>query len=476
MKLNFSAWTILRKYSNTMQASDGFSLVETMIGAALILVNLGVLSSALIQYGEVSKKQRVITLAMNLESALHRAVTSPPAALHYLPGAMIDQMVQPAGNFPDPYTLDFPIDIDGVVRTLSLTWPAGFTNPVDTVSVFLDRQMNTCNPDFTNMNCVILFEIAKNKIAGPSPIYSYAYRITINPDLHIGTQSLGVAEQGAFSTNRGAGNTDYKLFIPQYILASENFTLCNTTTTAGLTGYDRTTGTPICLVGPIDDVAERCDATEISKGLRVVDDGTNFHLIPRCVTARGFTCPPPNSNNDAGQIEYSMMIYDPRSLDPAFPIGVTNKCVFTAMSPAADPTPPSNVGTTLNVPQACPNPYRITTPNPYGCSASGVATASQGSCSWCSGGFNPVFPYNCLGTTTVNYNSEGNSVSGAPIMSGTDVVGANCTLTDATPFPPAAAPACTSLISPPTVTGTLTLNATCDLKPITPMIENATAE
>jgi hypothetical protein len=469
MKHCFSTSPFLRRFFKTTKLNPGFSIVEVLIASAIILTNLGVISSAVVQYGEVSRKQRIVTLAMGVESALHSAVSDPGT----YNDVNIDSMVLGAG-----FHATFQLVLRGAPLPDITVAAFPYSN------FFTDGLTPCAGPaDFSNRNCVLRIEIDRLQVAATPPTYAFAYRIRINPSLQIQMQNLGVSQDDAFTTTRpleiGVGTkSDYNLYVPQYILMTNDQTLCSTTaagTTTGLTGFDSNTGRGHCLKRP--EAADVCNGNQIAKGLRVIPDAGNFKMVLICVPAQQFTCGLGNLN--ASFEDYSMRIMDARSFDSDFyaispgPLvapAVPNRCIYTSESPstytATFTSAPNMRG--LNATGMCPRRYN---PVGTGCSFSAVSQPIQGSCECCDV---RDFYGACTSSTTRYWNTTTQGFSPATITpqdypASTDSV--SCTLSDTSPIPASCtAPGCdlVGAVTRPTVRGTISFQPTCQLDGVTP--------
>lgn len=417
MKYCFANWTKLRQFfSKNNLRTRGFSLVETLIAAAIILTNLGVISSAVVQYGVVSRKQRIMTKAMDLEAAIHGAVSDP--ANYTFPVntvTTIDDMITNY-QFPDPFKLQ--INVENTATNIVAT----MTNLVPTFSVYLNDKLDPCGGTFADSACVLRMEISRASLTVPAsgtPTFAFAYRISFNPANHIKVLNLGANHDDLFGdasqrpppVNPTTGKNDYNLYVPQFLLLANTQSDC-VAGTAGLTGFDRRTGLAQCLLAPT--ALEECGANQIAKGLTTALSGTRFQLRPICVTTRQFTCGLANSN--ASNEDYSMYLFDPASIDPDYynPVGAplppaaVNRCVISSATSsifAATYTTSINVSE-VQFSNVCPPRYNInndctlvsvTTPNGFCTYCPGNNRDIYGNCNvatnnmiWASGPYTPV--------------------------------------------------------------------------------------
>lgn len=468
-------WAILKQSKTVLKSRAGFSIVEVLIAAAIVLVNLGVISSALIQYGEVSKKQRVITLAMDLEAAIHQAVSDPSS----YPPLVISAMLAPVNpNFPEPFTLNVNVPVGSAMVNIPITWAS---NASGAISIFLTNRLATCAAgSFNDNSCVIHLEIEKTKDATSAfATYAYAYRIKINPNIQIKVMNLGVNHDAL----PPFGANDYSLYIPQYILSSDSHGQCRDTNTIGLTGYDRTVGAPICIFQP-PDTSLNCDSATnplytggaIAKGLSVEAISGDYRIRVRCEPARTFSCPPRASNFDAGGLDYSMQRYAAGSIDPNLDLTATpNQCVYTAANPSTIIAPIVRNNTKGRIfSPACPAQYAISGGSPYGCSDSLRVTAVQGTCRACTD-WNAVGSYCVTYGGSQSFNSATSAFDISPISDvDGNVVGVRCEFRDTTIVANTPCAGSGGVIdTAATVHGTITFTPTCSLKVGVPETRNA---
>ena len=423
MKHCFCNWTNLRHFFvKKISAKGGFSLVETLIAAAIILTNLGVISSAVVQYGEVSRKQRIITSAMDIEAAIHGAVSNPG---NYS-GAIIDSMIT-TYRFPDPFTLTIAVEnTSGPISAL-------MTNAAPTFSTFLNEKLNPCGGNFTNNACVIQVEVSRAPLTSATPdapSFAFAYRVRINPNINIKVLNLGVNHDDPFAdpaavipppVNATTGKRDYNVYVPQFLLLADTQSDC-VAGTVGMTGFDKNTGLAQCLRRPLG--TDACPAGEFAKGLVTVLDAGPFKMKLICIPTLQFRCGAPI--DDASFMDYSMHRFDPGSLDSEYTPALANQCILTTEDASTAAVPfvsAANLGS-MTVTNPCPPRYNLASD----CTLDTVTTP-LGQCVYCPGGAANRDGYGtCLSApATFNWTSAaftpvGSSITLGAFSPGTDTI------------------------------------------------------
>lgn len=480
MKHCFSMGPVRDIFLSKLKKKSGYSLIEVLIASAIVLTNLGVISSAVVQYGEVSRKQRIITLAMNIESSIHQSISDPAIYSIMDPdlgaGMKYFEYMITTGFPPQP-----PADPSAPFFDLALR--AREPGPLISVQVFpytgyFNDDLADCAPDFTNKNCVIKVEIDRMKLAVATPTYAFAYRIQINPDIQIQVQNLGVSHNNPMPFVA----TDFNVFVPQYILLTEIQTLCAPGATAGLTGFNRDNGLGQCLQVPT--ALDKCDGNNMAKGLQAVFEAPTYKLKLICVPTQRFTCGDPNAAvaiTDPPQYDYSMRLMDAKSFDSDYyPLGLGaaappgpatfNTCVYTAESPTTGPTFNSGAGFHgLTASNTCPMRYNLVS----ACSWDTPVTTSQGSCTCCT---SRDYYGGCVGPVTHTWPSTvqqmNQPITNQSYLSGiTDSI--SCSLVDNSPVPGACACDLSGAITPPGVSANIIYQPVCSLDADTPNQINA---
>jgi Tfp pilus assembly protein PilV len=321
-------------------AERGFSLVEALIGAALISITALGLGTTIHHLMQSRQKSQSVSLAVQTESSLVNAIQDPSSY------ASIADILKSGGTPPNSFTLNVAVDAE---KSFSI-------HP--TQQLYLDNNLQTCN-GFDDKNCTMMVALSGWGKNIPIPgQYSFAYSIESNPNIG-NMPALGSASAN-FSTS------DYILTVPS--MTNTGKTVQCGVNAVGLLGVDAA-GDGICLY--YSGNSATCKTDEIPKGFQVIADPGDTHryyLSFQCVPIRKISC----ANSD-----YSFENFNPSSLDPTTPAGpAVGKCVYIG-APSSGVISASGTNG-LQVYQLCAPNYADVSPS---CAISGPVTGVNVTCS-----------------------------------------------------------------------------------------------
>ena len=317
----------------------GFSLIEALIGAALISVTALGLGSSINHLMQSHGRSKLISLAISTESALVNAVQDPS-----------NYTTLQAGQ-PPPSNFQLQVVVDPTNNKYFTISPAQ--------TLYLDENWQPCS-GFSDRNCLLKVTLSPwGKDIPVSGQYSLGYSIAANPS-SVTMPSLGNKDANFSSPS------DYILTVPA-LSSDGKLVQCTAPNPIGILGVD-SAGQALCLYYP--DAMVSCKADEIPKGFQVTPDATDthkFYLSFKCVPMRKISCGNPN---------YSFENFNPVALDPmtSGQTSAVGKCVYIGAPTTAPITASGNDSMQVN--QACAVNY---VPNSPTCQA-GIPSAPPVTC------------------------------------------------------------------------------------------------
>jgi type II secretory pathway pseudopilin PulG len=350
-----------------ISSSQGFSLIEALIGAALISVIALGLGSSLHYLQHSREKSQSTSLAVETESALINAIQDP--ANYGSIAGILKSGETPPNNFQLKVTLD-PSSGQGFSISPGQ-------------QIYLTENLHGCE-SFKDSNCVMMVALSPWGKDKPLPgMYSFAYSIQTNPSVAV------QPALGSPSTTFAA--TDYILTVPS-LSNNEKVVQCGANA-VGLLGVDAT-GQALCLY--YSGSTAECPENSLPKGFVVTPDPSDTHryyLNYKCVPMRQIACAQPN---------YSFQSLNPSALDSSIsPSGAAGLCVYIGAPTSSAVTVNGSDGMSIN--QACPSAY-VTAPAPS-CVINGPVKGSDVTC-----GTGQVLTANTSGVKT-QVTASGSSVT-----------------------------------------------------------------
>lgn len=326
-----------------LRGQRGFSLIEALIGAALISITALGLGTSIRHLMQSREKSQAVSLAVQTESSLVNAIQDPASY------SSIAEALKSGATPPQSFALGVAVD-PAAGKSFNIS-PGQ--------QVYLDNNLQTCS-GFSDSKCTMMVALSPWGKDIPIPgQYSFAYSIQANPSVS-NMPALG-------SSSTSFTKSDYMLTVPSLNNTGKVVQCPNNS--VGILGVDAA-GQAICLYYP--DNTATCKADEIPKGFQVTPDPSDTHrylLSFKCVQIRKISC---------SSTDYSFENFNPVALDPAsqnnnYPVG---KCVYIG-APTSNPI--SAAGTNgMQVYQLCAPNYAATS---VSCNLAGAPTGVNVTCS-----------------------------------------------------------------------------------------------
>jgi type II secretory pathway pseudopilin PulG len=321
----------------------GFSLIEALIGAALISITALGLGSSINHLMQSREKSQMVSMSIQTESALVNAIQDPA---NY---AGVMEALQHDGNPPSNFQLQVMVDPSSD-KSFSIR---------PNQQIYLTDNLQACS-SFEDKNCSMMVALSRWGKDVPIPgQYSFGYSIQTNP------HTSNMPPLGSKDTSF-ASPSDFVLTVPS--LANTGKLVSCGANAVGILGVD-SLGQALCLY--YSDNKSNCKADEIPKGFQVTADPANphrYYLNFKCVTMRRIVCAKP---------DYSFENFNPVALDSTGTSGnsAVGKCVYIGQ-------PTSNLITVngtdgMTVSQLCAANYVAAAPS----CAKGAVTGTNATCS-----------------------------------------------------------------------------------------------
>lgn len=321
----------------------GFSLIEALIGAALISITALGLGSSINHLMQSREKSQMVSMSIQTESALVNAIQDPA---NYT-GVM--EALQHNGNPPENFQLQVMVDPSSS-KSFSIR---------PNQQIYLTNNLQACS-GFDDKNCSLMVALSRWGKDIPIPgQYSFGYSIQTNP------HTSNMPPLGSKDTSF-ASPSDFVLTVPN--LANTGKLVSCGANAIGILGVD-SLGQALCLY--YSDNKSNCKADEIPKGFQVSADPTDSHryyLNFKCVAMRRISCT---------KQDYSFENFNPLALDSTGTSGssAVGKCVYIGKPNSSLITVNGTDGMTVS--QLCETNYVPIAPT----CANGAVTGTNTTCS-----------------------------------------------------------------------------------------------